>query len=213
MALIFDFDGTLANTLDLILDLYNQHITKQFSCKIFDKSNIEEFRMRRPTSFLREFGVTPIKLPFIILRVRKLMKAHIIEAELFAGMKEVLETLHKEEVKMGIVTSNSVENVQLFLNHHQIAHHFSFIRSSRSLITKRRSLEKVIAQNSLNKEQTIYIGDEMRDIHSSKATNIRCAAVTWGHQHRSLLEAQNPYAILETPEDILSLFEANFHLT
>lgn len=207
MALIFDFDGTLANTMDLILDLYNQHITKQFSCKVFDKANIEEFRTRRPASFLREFGVTPLKLPFIIYRVRKLMKAHITEAQLFSGMKEVLQTLHKENIKMGIVTSNSVENVQLFLNHHQLASYFLFIKSSKSLTSKKRSLEKVMAQNGFKKEETIYIGDEMRDIRSSKAAKIRCAAVTWGHQHRSLLEEQKPYAILETPTDILKLFE------
>ena len=100
MALIFDFDGTLANTLDLILDLYNEHITRQFSCKVFDKSKIEEFRMRRPASFLRDFGVTPLKLPFIIFRVRKLMKEHITEAQLFAGMKEVLHILHEDRVKV-----------------------------------------------------------------------------------------------------------------
>ncbi|MEL6942722.1 MAG: HAD-IA family hydrolase [Bacteroidota bacterium] len=205
MTLIFDFDGTLANTLDLILDLYNQHITKQFSCKYFDKSKIEEFRIRRPISFLREFGITPIKLPFIIYRVRKLMKAHITEAQLFEGMKEVLTTLHAENIKMGIVTSNSTENVQLFLAHHKIEHYFSFIRSSKSLTSKKRSLRKVIAQNKLIKDDTIYIGDEIRDIRSSKAADIKCAAVTWGHQHRSLLEQEEPYAILETTKDILNL--------
>ena len=207
MALIFDFDGTLANTLDLILDLYNEHITKQFSCKVFDKANIEEFRKRRPTSFLRDFGVTPLKLPFIIFRVRKLMNAHITEAQLFVGMKEVLETLHDNHVKMGIVTSNSVENVELFLQHHQLTSYFTFIRSSKRLLSKKRSLEKVMAKNGLKKEETIYIGDEIRDIRSSKAAKIRCAVVTWRHQHRSLLEQQAPYAILETPADILKLFE------
>ena len=65
----------------------------------------------------------------------------------------------------------------------------------------------MIAKNGLKKEETIYIGDEIRDIRSSKAAKIRCAAVTWGHQHRSLLEEHQPYAILETPEDILKLFE------
>ncbi|MEN0050159.1 MAG: HAD-IA family hydrolase [Bacteroidota bacterium] len=207
MALIFDFDGTLANTLDLILDLYNEHITRQFSCKVFDKAKIEEFRMRRPASFLRDFGVTPLKLPFIIFRVRKLMKEHITEAQLFTGMKEVLHTLHDDRVKMGIVTSNSVENVELFLNHYQLTPYFSFIRSSKSLTSKKRSLKKVMTKNGLKKEETIYIGDEIRDIRSSKAAKIRCAAVTWGHQHRSLLEEHQPYAILETPEDILKLFE------
>ncbi|MEM8525371.1 MAG: HAD-IA family hydrolase [Bacteroidota bacterium] len=205
MALIFDFDGTIANTLDLILDLYNQHITKQFSCKVFDKSRTDEFRKRRPTSFLREYGVTPIKLPFIVLRVRKLMNSHITEAQLFEGMKEVLTQLHEQNTKMGIVTSNSRDNVELFLQHHQIAHCFSFIRSSRSLTSKKRSLLKVITQNQLNKQQTIYIGDEMRDISSSRAAKIRCAVVSWGQQHRSLLEAQQPDYVLEQPADILKL--------
>lgn len=207
MVLIFDFDGTIANTLDLILDIYNERIVKEFACKPFDKSRLEEFRAKRPASFLREFGVTPWKLPFIIYRVKKLFKDHMVQVQPHTGIGDLLQQLHDRNILMGIVTSNSEKNVNLFLAQHHMQHYFRFIRSSKSLTSKKRSFNKVIAKYQLERKQIIYIGDEVRDIRSAKAANIRCAAVTWGHQSRVLLNQHQPDAIIDQPLELLDLIE------
>ncbi|MEM9888050.1 MAG: HAD-IA family hydrolase [Bacteroidota bacterium] len=204
MTFIFDFDGTIANTLDLILDIYNERITREFGCKFFDKSRLEEFRQKRPASFLRTFGVTPLKLPFIIYRVKTLLKQRMQEVQPHEGMRSLLEQLEAQTIEMGIVTSNSESNVNLFLEQHGMQQYFRFIRSSRSLTSKKRSLNKVIAKYQLDRAKILYIGDEIRDIRSSRAAKIRCAAVTWGHQNGKLLATQHPDVLIKHPSELLS---------
>lgn len=48
MTIIFDFDGTLANTLSTLIDIYNNYIVKEFRCKPFDRSMLEEFQKKTP---------------------------------------------------------------------------------------------------------------------------------------------------------------------
>jgi phosphoglycolate phosphatase-like HAD superfamily hydrolase len=210
MTVIFDFDGTLANTLDLILDLYNRHITKEFRCKPFDKSRLEELRGRKPASFLKEYNVTPLKLPFIVLRVRRLLKQYMTEVQPHKGIAQLLSTLNERNIDMGIVTSNSRSNVEVFLAQHSWEHYFRFIRSSRSLVSKRRSFEKVIAQYQLERETILYVGDEVRDIKACKASKLQCAAVTWGHQNRSLLSQYQPEVIVDEALEILHYLDREF---
>ncbi|MEM1325427.1 MAG: HAD-IA family hydrolase [Bacteroidota bacterium] len=210
MTVIFDFDGTLANTLDLILDLYNQYITKEFRCKTFDKSRLEELRGKRPSSFLRDYRVTPLKLPFVIIRVRQLLRERMTAVQPHEGIGTLLSALHERKIEMGIVTSNSRANVEVFLAQHGWAHYFRFIRSSRSLVSKRRSFEKVITKYQLEREQILYIGDEVRDIKACQAAHLQCAAVTWGHQNRALLSQHHPNVIVDQTEEILQYIDREF---
>jgi len=205
MTLIFDFDGTLANTLDLILDIYNDKITKEFSCKFFDKSQFPEFRKKRPSTFIREFGVHPMKLPFIIMRTRHIMIKSMNKVQPFEGIPDLLKELYHRKVKMGIVTSNTKKNVEIFLEEHKMRNYFSFVRSNNIFISKKIAFRKVIKKHQLKREEIIYIGDETRDIRSSRAANIRCVAVTWGHQDEVILEMEKPDKIIRRPSEILTL--------
>lgn len=203
MTLLFDFDGTIANTLDVIVDLYNKHITKEFRCKPLDRSRIEELRNQSPATVFREFNITPLKFPFIVLRVQRLLKQYMHQVQPHVGMLELIEELHARHVPMGIITSNSSSNVKSFLLQQNWQSFFLFVRTSRSFTSKRRSIEKMITKHQLNREKLMYIGDEVRDIRSSKETKIQCAAVTWGHQSQLILEQHQPDLIIQKPCELL----------
>ncbi len=205
MTIIFDFDGTLANTLSTLIGIYNNYIVKEFRCKPFDHSRLEEFQKRRPSEFMKEFGVTPLKLPFIAVRARNLLKQEMPNVEAFQGIVHMIHQLKEKGIQLGIVTSNSEKNARLFLQRYQIEQYFDFVNGGRSLISKKKALTKVIKNYQIDTKKVLYIGDEIRDISSCREVGIPVAAVMWGNHHPELLRAHQPDWMLQTPQDILDL--------
>lgn len=203
MTVIFDFDGTLANTLDIFISIYNNYIVKEFNCKPFEKERLAEFQNKRPSEFMSDFGVTTWKLPFIAFRARNLLRKEMINVQPFSGIIPLLAHLKQEGINMGIVTSNSEKNVRLFLSNHGISEHFQFLNGGRSLLSKQKALESVIRKYKMNKADIIYIGDEIRDILSCQKVGIPCIAVTWGHQKGELLASYRPNSLVATPSELL----------
>ncbi len=66
---------------------------------------------------------------------------------------------------------------------------------------------KLLRSNSLHVKDSIYIGDETRDILASKAIGMRCIAVSWGFAETSFLESLHPTAIARKPQDIVTILE------
>lgn len=61
--IIFDFDGTIADTIDAIIDIYNR-IAPKYRCKTIKKEDRKKFQEKKPQELLKECGVTKLKLPF-----------------------------------------------------------------------------------------------------------------------------------------------------
>ncbi len=205
MTIIFDFDGTLANTLSTLIDIYNNYIVKEFRCKPFDRSMLEEFQKKRPSEFMKEYGVTTIKMPFIAFRARKLLKQEMPNVEAFQGIVHLIHQLNERNIKLGIVTSNSEKNARLFLRKYNIEHCFDFVNGGKSLMSKKKALIKVIKTHKVDVKKVFYVGDEIRDIFSCREAGIPIAVVMWGNHHPELLKAHQPDWILQSPQDILDL--------
>jgi phosphoglycolate phosphatase-like HAD superfamily hydrolase len=66
-------------------------------------------------------------------------------------------------------------------------------------------LEKAIKKYQLSKFETLYIGDEVRDIKAAKDAGIKVASVTWGYNFENVLTDNNPDYIVPRPEDLLKI--------
>lgn len=104
--IIFDFDGTIANTLDAIVDIYNR-IASKYRCKIVQPEDRKKLQAQRLQEFLKNYGVTNFKLPFLLLRVRKELRSEIENIRPIAGMVQALKNIKTAGFCLGIMTSNS----------------------------------------------------------------------------------------------------------
>jgi phosphoglycolate phosphatase len=119
-------------------------------------------------------------------------------------MPEVLRALHARGFRLGIVTSNSEENVGVFLKNHDLEI-FDFVRSSSRLLGKAREIRQAMKKDRFGAEEVLFIGDETRDIEACRRARIRCAAVTWGYNLRDSLIAQEPHCVFDRPDELLSV--------
>lgn len=199
--IILDFDGTIADTLDLALAIYNR-IAPEYGCKPAGDEERELFSTRKTRELLKTFGISRLTLLKLLIRIRKEMSKHIQEMKPVEGMEDSLREIRNTGVRMGILTSNSVENVSTFLDHNNMSLLFDFIYSGRSFLGKEKLIRKLIIQEHLAADRIIYAGDETRDVEASKAAGIPVIAVTWGVCRREALSSLSPDQIADRPEEL-----------
>jgi phosphoglycolate phosphatase-like HAD superfamily hydrolase len=117
-------------------------------------------------------------------------------------MKETIETLHKKGYFLGIVTSNTEKNVLRFLEINHITS-FDFIHDEKNIFGKGRTIKSVIKKYRLNKNEAVYVGDEVRDIEAAEKSGIRSISVSWGFNTKKLLQRHSASTIVNTPQELL----------
>lgn len=203
-SLIFDFDGTIADTLAETRRIFNQ-LAPDYGIRQVDEHELHHLRHLSLKQLLKHLDIPKRKVPALISRGTGLMRGNITRLQLIPGMREVLLEMRNHVDSFGILTSNATANVELFLQTHNLREPFDFISSTSKLTGKAKHLKAIRKTFSLRPEQMLYIGDELRDVKASQKAGIPIAAVTWGFNSRESLAAESPTHLFEQPADFLRL--------
>ncbi|GHC58215.1 HAD hydrolase-like protein [Roseibacillus persicicus] len=203
-ALIFDFDGTLADTLAAAVDVYND-LAENYSLRPITMDEIPALQDFELKELLKHLGVSKLRVPSLLAKGRKALRADITTLSLNDGMEELLPKLREHCTCFGILTSNSTENVEAFLEAKGLRDLFTFISSTSKLSGKHKHLRAIEKTFSLERSKMLYIGDETRDVRASQKAGIHVAAATWGFNSRDALLRQNPTYMLDEPKDLLEV--------
>ena len=153
---------------------------------------------------LRILKVPTLKVPRIASRAKTELNKKIPSIKPVEGLKEILRKIKSLDYKMGILSSNSLENVNQFLKAHDL-NLFDFVLTSSRFWGKNHGLKKLILQKGYAPQDILYIGDETRDIEAARKSGIRVAAVTWGYNSSKALKSFRPDYILHSPQELLEL--------
>jgi len=202
--LVFDFDGTIADTFHYILNLSNQ-FSSEFNFKEIAPHEVEGMKDKTSQEVIKHLGVPLFKIPFIVAKAKKELEKDISEIQPVEGLKEILRQLKNFGYKMGILSSNSSENVLKFLKNHDLDF-FDFIGTTSKIWSKNTSLSKLMQDEGLSPETTVYVGDETRDIEAAKKAGVKCVAVTWGYNSQKALKKHNPDYLVTKPDELFQLY-------
>lgn len=201
--LIFDFDGTLADTLAFTINSALE-INRKLKLLNDEKINIEKFRSMDSSEFFKEIEIPKFKLFWFVYKYQRKLIKRIDETKTFEGLPEVLRQIHSSGLKMGIVTSNSKKNTLKFIKKNNLEL-FDFIYNSIDYFHKNKMIERAVKQYGLNKNNTIYVGDEVRDIRAAREAGVKVASVTWGYNFENVLSRYQPDYIINQPKDLLEI--------
>lgn len=201
--ILFDFDGTLADTLRHILQISNR-FSNIYGYKRVEEEEIDSYRRKKTRQAIRDLNIPILLMPHIATTIKRELQAemHLIQPVPF--IKEITGQLCKQ-FRLGIVTSNSAENIALFIKNHHMPW-FDVIHTGSNIFGKSRVLKKILKENKLCKEEVTYVGDETRDIEAAQKTGIDMIAVSWGINAAETLAFQNPSHLVHHPSEILGLF-------
>jgi phosphoglycolate phosphatase len=123
--------------------------------------------------------------------MRTLMNREIQQITPFAGVEQPLSRLVEQGATLGLISSNSQENIQLVLGE-GIVRLFAYRECGVSMFGKAVNLQKILRKSRIPPAAAIYIGDEIRDLEAARAVRIRFGAVAWGYTHLDALKARVP---------------------
>jgi phosphoglycolate phosphatase len=206
--LIFDFDGTIADTLEETRLIFNR-MAPDYGLREVTGDEVAHLRHMSLKQLLDHLGIPKRRVPSLIARGTGLMRGNIARLGLIQGISGVLPLLRKEVHSFGILTSNTTANVDLFLRNHGVRDLFDFISSTSKLTGKAKHLRAIRKTFSLRPEEMLYIGDEIRDVKASKKAGIPVAAVAWGFNTRESLAAEDPEHLFSEPTELLRLLAAH----
>jgi phosphoglycolate phosphatase len=202
--IIFDFDGTIADTVDALVSIANR-LAKEFGYVQITPEELALLRNLTSREIINYSGISVFKIPFLVKKVKGELKSRIQELKPIPGMKEALINLKNAGHHLGIITSNSKDNVTEFLRINELDNLFEFIYSGITIFGKTTIINNVLKQKQLQPEEVIYVGDETRDIEASKKANIKVVAVTWGFNSPEVLAKQNPNYLIHHPSELLDV--------
>ena len=201
--LVFDFDGTIADTLLVAVDIVNE-LSAEFGFPQISPDEFVTLKHMAPGELMKLSGLSWMQLPLLIKRTHKLFKKHFKHVPPIEGMPEVLRTLHQQGFRMGVLTSNSKENVEEFLREHRMEY-FEFVKSPKSLFGKAKALGKICEKSRLFPGSMVMIGDEIRDLDAAQEAGIDSIGVGWGFNSEESLAKAGATATVTEPADLLKL--------
>jgi phosphoglycolate phosphatase len=200
--LIFDFDGTIADTLEAIVRITNR-LAPEYGYSPTTPERLRYYQSLSTQEMLKQAELPLFRLPFLLRRVRSELASELSAVPVAPELVPTLRDLVAAGHRLMIMSSNSRRNIQGFLELHGIGDVFDSIQGGVGLLSKARALRRIIQKGDIDFSQVIYVGDETRDVDASKQIGILIAAVTWGFSSREALATQQPTFLVDHPRQLL----------
>jgi pyrophosphatase PpaX len=206
---LFDLDGTLIDSIRLILDSYHHTLSRH------------NLPARTDEEWLRGVG-TPLHVQFspwqespeileaMIATYRAFnLEHHDRMVAIYPGVLDAMREIKAAGVQTGLVTSKNRYGAIKGLKLVGLEALMDVLVCADEVANPKphpEPVEKAVALLGANPTTTVYVGDSIHDMHSGRAAGVRTAAALWGPFKRSHLESAEPDYWLERPADLVRLF-------
>lgn len=200
----FDFDGTIADTRDAFIKVTND-LAEEFGYSPITQERLAQLGNFNLVKIIRQSEISLWKVPFLIRRLKKDIANEMPNVKPIAGIEKALVELKEQGHKLGIITSNSEENVTAFLKQHHLQDVFDYLYAEASLHGKHRVIKQLIQRNRYLPKAVVFVGDEVRDVEAARKTpKVVAIAVTWGFHSEADLEKAQPNFMVHSPTELVS---------
>lgn len=212
--IFFDLDGTLANTIPLIVASY-QHAFREVR-----GMEIEDARARawigRPLlgALLEEDPERGHELDRTYREWNLANTARLIER--YAGVPEMLESLVSAGANVHVVTSKRRDTARLALTGVGIDHLIDVAGALEDTTKHKPDPEPLLAASrtlGVDPRTAVYVGDATVDILAARAAGMAGIAVTWGAGERQALEATGPERVVDSVDELTAYLLSGAHVT
>lgn len=197
--IIFDLDGTLVDIEPVFIQIFNTLATEFHFPPILPEEipTLKQFHLR--SLLFERLGWRVVYLSRILRRGQEEYNKLVLKIALFSGIADLLATLHTRGYRIGIVSSSRRDTIEALVKRYTLP--IDFIRSGK-LFNKAQSLRDVLQEENLILAETLYIGDEVRDVEACQKIGLDVIAVTWGlNSEEALKKTGAPTA--DTRESLL----------
>jgi phosphoglycolate phosphatase-like HAD superfamily hydrolase len=205
--LIFDFDGTIADTFSPTIDILSSDY-RQWGDRFHRQHTVNQLRSLPIKDIVTTIPGGWWKFAWLLLKAKRYIRRHTDQIKAYPGIVYTLRTLADQGFPLLIVTSNHPRNVQNFLHRYNLDQVFLDIRPTNGLWRKATTLKRVLRDFQLRPQDVFYIGDEIRDIQACRQLAIPIISVTYGFNSAPGLKKFHPTHLIKKPTQLLQLLAA-----
>ena len=213
-AVLFDLDGTLANSLYDIADAMNRTLLR-FDCSIYDYESYRYFVGRGlkdlviqclPEERRGEKEVDEV----LAVMMEEYGKSYVDKTVLYDGIPELLDALVAKDYKLTVLSNKADELTQQVAEHLLSDWPFDIILGATEHFPRKPAADSALhiaGELGVAPENMLYLGDTNIDMQTANAAGMYAVGVTWGFRPRKELEENGAKMIIDFPLDLLKIIE------
>ena len=210
---LFDLDGTLADTVELILMSYRHTMEVHLGEAPPDARWLETIGMPLPVQLADFARSEDERLEMRDTYVRFQREVHDDLVRAFPGASRALDRLRGRDVRLGVVTSKASGIAQRTMEVCGLWDRVDLVVGGDQVSQGKPDPEPVRAAldglGLTRPEEVVFVGDSPFDLRAGRAAGTRTAAVAWGPHEREVLDAERPDYFVRDFEELLSLTPAS----
>ena len=199
---IFDMDGTITHSNQLIYDAFNLLAEKYLHKRLTPEEIVSFFGPPE-----QEAVITMIGSEHIDQAMKEYYefyeRHHNTLSGLYPGLKEVFEFLRSQKILLGIFTGKGRRTTDISLKILNLAHYFDVVMTGDDVDEFKPSgdgIKKIMAQYSLKPDEVLMVGDSVGDVRASHDAGVRMAAVLWdSYGKEKVLQMETDFQFHDVP--------------
>jgi len=195
--LIFDFNGTLIDSSEIMHDIVDDLITKSRFTGITSK----DVENRRSLPLVKKIKVLIFTARYLRRFFQLYDKKDVSKIKFADGVKSMLIFFNERGYSYSILSSNSADMIKDFFELHQIP--VDSIYKSNVLYGKRKAIKSFIKEKGCKASDILYVGDEKRDVAACNKCGVDTVFVNWGIGTSEDIARYNVKAVVQTPGELI----------
>jgi phosphoglycolate phosphatase len=197
---IFDYDGTLADSGQWFADNLNRFAVKHKFRQVTPEE-IGELRTMPTREVVRRLKVRPWRMPFIAADMRRAVSDPSATPKLFPGVAEMMARVDEAGVGIAVVSSNTEANIRVGLGPVNAAR-VDIFDCGAGVFGKMKKLKRVARRFGAAPPEVICVGDDTRDIDAAHQAGFAAAAVGWGYASEVALRGAGPEVFVRDMDEL-----------
>ena len=207
---LFDLDGTLIDSIELILASYRHTMLAHGYGEVSD----EEWMRGVGTPLrvqLARWARSPEEMDALVATYRDYnLSNHDRMITIYPGVRELVSGIRGRGIRTGVVTSKNREGTTRGLALVGLEADIEVLVCADDVTNPKphpEPVERAVAALSADPATTIFVGDSIHDLNSGRAAGVLTGAVLWGPFGRAELAPAEPDFWLETPSQLQTLLD------
>ncbi len=199
--IILDVDGTLIDTEKAVFGSLQKMLAIEYN-KTVELEELEFVWGIPGSSSLPLLGIEDTERGDILWNVY--MKEFMGSINVFSGIRELLSTLHKRNIQIGIVTSKTKIELEDDFVPFGLMEYLSFVVCADDTLLHKPNpepIQKFLEISGADPSSSIYIGDTIYDYQCARDAGVSFGLAVWGAKKNHEIEAKH---FFEDPNEVLA---------
>jgi pyrophosphatase PpaX len=205
-AVIFDLDGTLIDTNDLIIETFH-HVLKDYLGRSPTEDELNQVYGKTLDEQMSFFSLENSQE--LVYAYKIFYRTHMdSQTHLFEGVINLLDELAAKGIKMATVTNKGSRGVQHAFNKFDLGKYFAVSISADDVLRGKPDPEGIFTTLNhlgLDAEEALFIGDSLNDIAAAKEAGVKSVLVGWTFFNKDHYATFGADYVIDKPMDLMGL--------